>query len=193
MKKLLTILFIFCSVILYGQRYDVNQGGTTTNIGGNTNISGELTYNYIHGVGSTDSINWSTGSVSNTYYKLAPTGADTLKPHEEDGVNFQGDSIKILSTGDYTIFCWLNLSTSGANDKIRVKLYVNNTAMAVNSIGRWIINSDGSGSASETKGYMWYKVGLAANSYLSIHVTNITGSRAIVLRDWKIFVEKKPE
>ena len=183
-KDILTIIAIFLLLVFAVTPIKV--------INTDLEIKGDLTYEFIHGVASTDSIAFTTGSVQNTYYKLNPVGADTLKEHEVDGVLFPGDSIKILKAGDYLITCCLNLSTSVSNDKIRVKLYKNNVSYPTNTIGRWIINSDGSGSASETKTFIWY-VSANANDYFSVRVANITGARAVVLRDWKIYIEKKPE
>lgn len=185
MKKILSTILILFSVV-------VNAQTPMKEINNDLSINGDLTYEFIHGVASTDSITFTTGSVQNTYYKLNPVGADTLKEHEADGVLFPGDSVKILKAGDYLITCCLNLSTSGPNDKIRVKLYKNNTPYTTNTIGRWIINSDGSGSASETKTFIWY-VDADANDYFSVRVANLTGNRAVVLNDWKIYIEKKPE
>jgi len=185
MKKLLSIILILLSVVVNAQT-PMKEHNT------DLKINGDIKYEFIHGIASTDSITFTTGAVQNKYYKLNPIGADTLKEHEADGVLFPGDSIKILKAGDYFITCCLNLSTSSANDKIRVKLYKNNASYSTNSIGRWIINSDGSGSASETKTFIWY-VDANANDYFSVRVANITGARAVVLRDWKIYIEKKPE
>ena len=185
MKKLLLTILILLSVV-------VNAQTPLKTINTDLKVNGDLKYEFIHGIASTDSIAFTTGSVQNVYYKLNPTGIDTLKEHESDGVQFPGDSIKILKAGDYLITCCLNLSTSVANDKIRVKLYKNNVSYSTNSIGRWIINSDGSGSASETKTFIWY-VDANVNDYFSVRVANITGARAVVLRDWKIYIEKKPE
>ena len=185
MKKILSTILILFSVV-------VNAQTPMKVINNDLSINGDLTYEFIHGIASTDSISFTTGATKNVYYKLNPTGADTLKDHEADGLLFTGDSIKILTAGDYLIMCYLNLSTSVSNDKIRVKLYKNNAPFTTNEIGRWIINSDGSGSASETKSFIWY-VEASANDYFSVRVANITGARAVVLRDWKIYIEKKPE
>ena len=119
MKKLLSTILILLSVVVNAQT-PMKEHNT------DLKVNGDIEYEFIHGVASTDSITFTTGAVQNRYYKLNPTGADTLKEHEADGLLFPGDSIKILKTGDYLITCCLNLSTSVANDKIRVKLYKNN-------------------------------------------------------------------
>jgi len=185
MKKLILSILFLIPLIVSGQVYLNNN---TVQI----SQTGDLKYDFTHGVSSTDSLTYSVGGTQNVYYKLNPTGADTLKDHEADNLKFNGDSVLIEVAGDYTVCCWLNLSTSNANDKIRVKLYKNNVAYPINTIGRWIINSDGSGVSSETKYFMWY-VTLAVGDVLSVRVANLTGDRAIVLRDWKLYIEKKPE
>lgn len=185
MKKLITIIFIILSLVGYSQ-----QGWNNNKIKSDT--GGILTYKFIHGLASTDSISFTTGSTQFQYYKLNPTGADTLKEQDTLGIRFPGDSIKILYPGHYLIQPCINLSTSNPADKVRVKLFKNNAAYPLNSIGRWIINSDGSGVSNETKCFIWY-VDLMAGDYLSIRVTNITGSRAVVLRDMKIYIAMSPE
>jgi hypothetical protein len=143
----------------------------------------------MHAVGSADSIAYTVGGTANTYYKIA-TGAFTWR--EADGLTCAGDSARILTAGDYTVGCWLAATTSNTNDQIRVKIYVNNTPQAT-SLGRWIINSTGSSSYVGVSYYMWYLVGATANSYISIHATNLSGNRAIDVKDFKIYIEKKPE
>lgn len=170
----------------------IGSGTKRIRLNGNVNISGNLKYNYIHGVASTDSIAFTTGSTQNVYYKINPTGEDTLKDHEVVGVSFPGDSIKIATAGHYRVNCWLNLSTSGANDKVRVKIFKNNASLPLFSVGTWVINSDGTGTSNETKYFMWY-LDLAVNDILSIRVANITGAMAVVVRDFKLFIEKTPE
>jgi hypothetical protein len=155
---------------------------------GNVIISNDLTYLFRHSVASADSVNVSVTGTRYTYYKINAGLVD----HESDSVVVVGDSIKILTPGDYEIHCWAAMGTSGANDKIRVKLYVNNAPNAT-SLGRFIIKSDGTTTDCQTNYFMWYKVGLARNSWLSIRAANLTGNRAIVTTDLKIYVKKLPE
>lgn len=110
MKKVIFILLLCIAQISFGQ---INLNNNTVFIDQN----GLLNYNFVHGIASTDSIAYSVGATQNIYYKLNPTGADTLKDHESDGVYFIYDSIKINYAGDYRVHCWLNLSTSNASDK----------------------------------------------------------------------------
>ena len=156
---------------------------------GGINSTGDLKYNFIHCVGSADSlVSYSVGGTQNVYYKVNTTA---FVSREADGISIIGDSIKILTAGAYRVDCWLAATTSNANDKVRVKLYINN-AKSANSLGRWMINSQGTGNES-TSAYSWYKDDFAANDYLSVRVANITGARAVNITDIKLIVSKIPE
>jgi len=150
-------------------------------------VEGDFTYDFIHGVGSADSIAWSTGTTQNYYYKINTTA---FVSHEADGLTIAGDSIQILTAGDYFINIALAVTTSVGNDIMRVKLFVNNAA-SIGSIGRWAINSEGAGLA-DASNYFWYKT-FAANDWLSIRISNLSAARAMVVQDMKIYIEKKPE
>ncbi len=152
-------------------------------------LFGDLTYQYRHAVGSADSIvGYSVGGTKDIYYKLAPT----FTTHEADSVTMAADSAVIITAGDYEIHCWLQVTTAGANDKIRIKLYENGIPSPT-TLGRWIINSDGSSTQSETKYFMWYIVGAAVGDKFSIRAANITGNRAVFCTDLKLYVVKMPE
>lgn len=149
-------------------------------------FEGDLLYNFIHCVGSADSVNYNTGATQNYYYKIAAG----ITWRESDGLTSAGDSVKILKAGDYKISIWLSATTSNANDKMRVKLYVNNAPVAT-SLGRFIINSNGTGNG-DTRHFMWYRT-CSVNDYLSFRITNQTGARACNITDIKVYVEKVPE
>ena len=155
---------------------------------GNIRGSNDLTYLVRHGVASADSVNYNVGGTRYIYYKLAPG----ISSHEADSCVIAGDSIKILTPGDYEIWCWLGASTTNANDKIRVKLYVNNSA-SLTSLGRWIIKSDGTTTDIPTSAWMWYKTPVTRNSWISIRAANLTGSRVIYVTDMKLYIKKMPE
>ena len=153
----------------------------------------------IHGVGSADSIvdgssnNYiSIGGTQYVYYKISTAAAASggFTSHEAYGVLMQGDSIKILTAGDYRIDIFVALTTSNANDKLRIKLYINN-AKSASTLGRFLLNSGGSGNPG-TRGYSWY-TDLAVDDWLSWHVVNITGSRAVLVTDYKILITKMTE
>jgi hypothetical protein len=153
-----------------------------------TTLEGDLKYAFKHAVGSADSIAYtSSGSTQNIYYKLA-TGAMVWR--EQVGIKCQGDSAQILTAGDYKIHIWIAVASGNTNDKLRVKLYINNNQSATN-LGRFTIQSQTATNA-DTKYYMWYKT-FAANDWLSWRIANIIGSRATVTQDLKIYIEKVPE
>ena len=148
----------------------------------------DFAYGMKHAIGSADSIAYSTGTTQNWDYKINTT-AFTWR--ENDGFTAAGDSIRILTTGDYEVHIWVAATTSNANDKMRVRLYVNNLRLASTSFGRMLINSNGSGNA-ETHYFIWYKE-FTANDYISWRIANETGARASVVSDIKVYVKKVPE
>ena len=214
MKTTLTFLLILFSMITFGQTNVVVSTGSIANatytgyvnIGsgavhdssltvkggisatGGVKIKGDLTYNFIHGVGSADStVTYSVTGTRNVYYKIIPT----FTMRESDGLTLVADSVVISTAGDYTFWAWIAATTSNTNDQLRIKIYDNNTPSPT-SLGRFIILSNGN-DVYETKGYMWYKVALAANHNISFRISNTSASRAITIADFKIFVQKEPE
>jgi len=151
-------------------------------------INGDLKYNFIHAVASADSIAWVSGSSQNVYYKI---NTGSFVSHEADGITIAGDSMQVPS-GDYLVFIDLGTTTSNANDRIRCKIYQNNIASPT-SLGRFIINSSGSTTTIQPQCFFWYLVNVANNTWLSWRISNTTGARAMTVRDFKIYVEKKPE
>jgi len=149
-------------------------------------VNGDFTYNYIHEVGSADSVNFNTGTVQNKYYKIA--AGITWRNYM--GMLAAGDSVKVLKAGDYKVHCWISATTSNANDKIKIKLFTNNTQNAT-SLGIFKINSQGTGN-NDSRYYMWYKT-FAVNDWISIRAQNQTGARSINVTDIKLFIEKVPE
>ena len=107
MKKTIIILFLFICSLSFGQVCSINQGGTTTNIGGTLHVTNELFY---------------------------------AMPH---------------------------------------------------AIGRFIYLSMGTGNYG-SRNYMWYRTCLA-NDKISFRIANLSGSRAITVADFKVYVKKQPE
>ena len=85
---------------------------------------------------------------------------------------------------------WLAVSSSNTNDKLRVKLYVNHVPLST-TLGRLLINSSGTGN-QQTNTFMWYRT-CVANEYIAFWITNLTGGRACIITDFKIYIEKAPE
>jgi hypothetical protein len=181
-KKLLSAMIVCITLTAQAQ---VNINNNLVKI----DASGDLIYNFRHTVGSADSlVGYNVGALANVYYKLAPT----FTTREADGITMAADSVTLLVSGDYEIHCWLQLTTSAATDKLRIKIYKNGAPMSP-SLGRWIINSDGSGVQTETKYYMWYIIGGTAGDRYSVRAANLTGARAITCTDLKLYVKRVPE
>ena len=180
MKKLL-LLFLLLPGVVFGQH---GVESVFNAIKGN----GDLKYEFIHCVGSADSISESLGGTQYIYYKINTGGAMTWR--EADGMTCADDSVALLTAGDYVIFATLAATTSNVNDRIRCKLYTNNAPNPV-TIGRFIINSNGAGLADDHT-YYWYRP-FSVNDVISWRVANNTGARAITIQDFKIFIYKLPE
>jgi hypothetical protein len=147
----------------------------------------DIGYGFKHAVGSADSVNWSTGAVQNWYYKIN-TGLFSWR--ENVGFTVAGDSIRILTAGDYKFHIWLNATTSNANDQMKVKMWVNNAQLET-PLGMFKINSNGTGNG-EVHYFMYYRT-MAANDYVCFRICNLTAARASVISDYKLYVEKVPE
>ena len=153
-----------------------------------TAIKGDVIWDFVHAVGSADSLSYtSSGSTQNIYYKINTTA---FVSHEADGITIAGDSMKILTAGDYKVYIWICATSANANDKLRIRMYKNNAPLSP-SAGRFIINSQGTGN-SETESFMWYQT-FAVNDWLSWRIANLTGARASNITDFKIYIEKVPE
>lgn len=153
----------------------------------NKGVRGDFKYDLIHAIGSADSVNWSSGTAQNYFYKIAAT---PFTWRETYGMTAAGDSARILTTGDYEFHVWINATTSNANDQLKVKMFVNNAPLGT-TLGMFKINSNGAG-AGDTHYYMWYRE-MTANDYVSFRIANLTGARASVVSDFKIFIKKVPE
>lgn len=178
MKKL---FFLFVPALLFAQ---MNLQNNTASI----SSTGVLKYNFIHAVGSADSISYTPVVAQNVFKKIA-TGAMTWR--ESDGLTALADSIKILTAGDYMVEMSITLSGTNANDFWRIKLFKNNVALPT-SVGRFVFRTVSNG-ITDTRSYFWYLIGLQLNDVLSWRITNQTASRNPTITDIKIYMEMKPE
>lgn len=145
---------------------------------------GDIEYFYRHAAAGADSIAYTVGGTQNVFYKINTTALvirDTL------GVTVRGDSVLIQKSGDYWVSPDLAATTSNASDKLRVKLYRNNTPMSP-SLRRFMINSLGTGNA-DTRNIRWYVKGLVVGDWLSFRVQNQTAARAVTITDFGLSVE----
>jgi hypothetical protein len=153
---------------------------------GNTNQSGDLTYNFMHAVGSADSVNYTPSVTQWNYTKLEPG----LTWHEADGITCAGDSMRIQVAGDYVVQFSITSSGANQNDFWRVKIFKNNESFP-SSVGRFRWKTTTAGQ-TDTKNYFWY-ITVAANDYISFKITNETAARNPTITDMKVYIEKKPE
>ena len=156
-------------------------------IKGDLHVEGDLIYEFIHAYGGVAGADVTPDMTQNVYLKLNP-GSTWL---EIDGMSCTGDSITILTDGDYYIDISLAISGANQNDFWRVKPYVNSVAYASEvSAFRWRVTTAG---VSDTRDYFWYLRDLDADDVISFWITNETGSRDPTISQFKIYIEKKPE
>lgn len=157
--------------------------GTTkfnTDTLGNANFTGYVNSKKVYAVGRADSINYTVGGTQNIFYKIN-TGALTIK--DTSWMFIRGDSIQVKVAGDYEVDVSMAATTSNANDKIRVRLFVSNAVMSP-ALGRWMINSPGTGNQQTENCPFWYARALPYGAWLSIRIQNQTGNRAINISDF---------
>ena len=182
MKKLITILITLCSMAAYSQMGIYNN---TLRI----STAGDVTWHYIHAVGSADSISVAIASINGIYRVIKGTG---IVWREQDGIVGTADSFRITSGGDYEVMLFISGYTLNTNDALRIKMYKNNVASPT-SISRFMIRTGTTTAATvETKHFLWY-VALATNDRISFRITNLTGNRDFTVCDYKIYVKKLPE
>ncbi len=158
---------------------------------GGYNFDGDLTYGFIHFVGSADSVAVTPTVTQYLYTKLLPG----IVTHEADGVTFAADSIKILTAGDYACFISVTLSGTNANDYWRIKVFKNNAALpntGAGSVGRFVFRTTAN-NQTDTREYAWYFKDLAVNDVLSWRITNLSATRNPTITDMKLYFYKLPE
>ncbi len=158
---------------------------------GNTSLAGDLTYGFIHFVGSADSVAVTPTVAQYLYTKLLPG----IITHEADGVTFAADSLTVLTAGDYACFISITLSGTNANDYWRIKTYKNNAALpntGENSVGRFVFRTTAN-NQTDTREFVWYFKDLAINDVLSWRITNLSAARNPTVTDMKLYFYKLPE
>lgn len=155
------------------------------NSSGDLTLTGDLKYRYTHEIGSGDSINTTYTLTRNVYQKMTSL---SLTPHDTDGIKIQGDSIQIWKhEGDYWMTPVVAGNGANANDRIQIKVFINNVASAT-SLGRYIIAGNGL-----PQDYHYYLKDIPKGAWISFHITNLTASRNFTLTDFKVLISKAPE
>ncbi len=151
-------------------------------------VNGDFVYTFIHCVASADSISpvYTPAVAQNVYTKINTT---LLVAHDNDGMTVAGDSVRVLTAGDYRIDISVTIA-GAANDQWRIKLFKNNAPMAT-SIGRFAITTT-LASRYDTYDYFWY-ITASANDWYSFRITNLTNGDDPNISDYKIMFTKMPE
>jgi hypothetical protein len=161
------------------------------NASGGYVFDADLTYGFIHFVGSADSVAVTPTVAQYLYTKLLPG----IVTHEADGVTFDADSLTVLTAGDYACFISVTLSGTNANDYWRIKVFKNNAALpntGANSVGRFIFRTTAN-NQTDTREFVWYFKSLAINDVLSWRITNLSAARNPTVTDMKLYFYKIPE
>ena len=170
------MLLCLIAIIFYGGVQYIN---------GDLTISGDLKYNFRHLVYAKDSATvYSTASVNKFIFTKMLPG---LSKTEADGITYAGDSITIITAGDYMIEYYSNF-VGDLNDNYIIQCYKNGVKEGQG--GRYV----GSGTRSSEWQWFWYFVGLAAGDDISFYVANQTSNaKPLKFYETKIYIEKKPE
>jgi hypothetical protein len=169
---------------IYVRPDSINIESDLTKIQGDLTVTGQIKYDYKHLVIYTTGGSYTPNTVSNVAFRLLPTFSTT----ENDGLTFAGDSITIITPGDY--FVQFGVSLQGANGsdwifkcrKNGVAITTGNLALSTTGAGNYIAGE-----------WFWYLLSLAAGDDICFTVTNEGGSDDPTFRSVKVFIEMKPE
>lgn len=119
MKTILFISLLLISYLSFSQAASINQGGTTTNIGGDLVVSGEISQQQVYAnlYDSTDIVT-----------ALATTHYLTLKSwryREYSNCTVTDSTITVLEPGLYQIYVYTSFHFSVSSKIIHVSLFVN--------------------------------------------------------------------
>jgi|WetSurMetagenome_2_1015567.scaffolds.fasta_scaffold207901_2 hypothetical protein len=156
----------------------------TIDAAGNVQMTGLLSYNFIHGACYIENASYTPAVSFNVYTKITPG----MTVSEADGLTISSDQVTIATAGDYKVDLVITMSGSDGND-YRVKMYKNGSATGIPGSNR--ISTSGS-SNYVVLPYFWY-VSLAASDVLSFYITNTSNSDDPTISDMKVYLEKKPE
>jgi hypothetical protein len=156
----------------------------TLRINGDLKVSGQITFAYKHLVAYLTGGSYTPNVVSNTPFKLAPGTTVT----ENDGLTYAGDTITIITAGDYKLEFAAVLQGSNGDD---FKFTVRKNGTEFTS-GNAVITTTGAGNYI-TVNWFYYFPGLAAGDDISFYVTNEGSSNDPTFRAWKVYIKKEME
>jgi len=178
MRIIITILFCL-PLLAFGQ---IGINNNTVQV----SATGDLTYSFIHGIAYKDSTSYKVSiGTRYVYYKLLP-GTVVF---EAEGVTIAGDSITILTAGDYVIQLSLSMD-GGINEDYHLKMFVNN-AKAPTPQGSCFMTTTGANNFENTT-WWWYRT-LAVGDDLSFRLANNTNTGDPNIRSFKVYIYKVPE
>jgi hypothetical protein len=177
MKKiLLTLSILIFSLTTFGQAAERHNTAINT--------IGDITYGFTHAAAYAENISYTPNLTQNVYTKLLPS----FTISEATNITIAGDSMTIITPGDYLILFTITLS--GANgDDFRIKLYKNNAITGINGSNH--ITTTGAPNYTSLS-YFWYSISLVLNDKLSFRMTNTTNNGDPTISDIKFYIEKKP-
>jgi len=151
---------------------------------GNVQMTGLLTYNFIHGACYLENASYTPAVTQNLYTRINPG----MTVSEADGLTISSDQVTIATAGHYKVDLVITMSGSDEND-FRVKMYKNGSATGIPGSNH--ISTSGSTNYVVLP-YFWY-VSLAASDVLSFYITNTSDNGGPTISDMKVYLEKKPE
>ena len=166
-----------------GQISTTGNGTMTLDVGtGVVRITGDLTFNLVHGyfyyTDKTEAINLT----QNVYSKLTNGTTNLWTTGNASGITFAGDTATIVTPGDYVVFFNVVSAGAGTNDIYKYILCKNGVKVG------------GAPTAKSTKadgGWTWYLDDLVAGDDISIRVTNTVDNDDITLNDASLYIRKE--
>jgi hypothetical protein len=157
--------------------------GDKTVINGDLTVTGQIKYDFIHMVAYLTGATYTPNVSTNTPFKLVPGMTVT----ENDGLTIAGDSITIITPGDYKLDIVGVSTAESANWKLTVR---KNGTLFTSGHCAW--TSTGS-TIYDNFSWFYYFPSLAAGDDISFYITNETGSNDPTFRALKYYIEMKPE
>ena len=160
----------------------------TLDVNGDVRIQGDLSYELIHAVSFLEDITYDlTLTTKDRYYKITPTFPKTGSNVEIDGITFAGDSLTIVTPGDYYISFGFSMVSGTNNEEYKWAVFKNN----VKQYGQkrtWTTGNVAGGNI------IMYLTSLVAGDDISFRMTNLSNNTDVArLSNLNFYIEKKPE
>lgn len=185
-QKIYTDTIIGCNpVVIPDVKTDtINPSATKLTIKKSVNITGDLAYHLVHGgMTMTGSSTYKPNIGNNIPFKMKPT----MTTYEADYITIAADSIEVPA-GDYTVEIYGDFAVDNGND-IQIDCRANNILAGLSSY----LGTGFGGTNYTPIAYKWYLPNLTANTYLSFWMKNTGADNDATIRNFRIYVEKKPE